>query len=78
MYQYKTVQVPQSISVKKGLQSTAAAVYLGDVISNESAQGWEFYSVETIGVMVPAGCLLAFFGAKPTFNNYYVVVFRKD
>ncbi len=47
-------------------------------LANEyAAQGWEFYRVDTIGVVVQPGCLASLFGAQRTVTEYYVVTFRR-
>jgi len=42
-----------------------------------SKQGWEFYRVDTIGMIEKPGCLAALFGARAGNFDYYVVTFRR-
>ena len=77
MYEYNMVQVPPSIKVKTGQGMGVAAAYLSDVVGQQAAQGWEFYSIETIGIMEQPGCLASLLGIKATLTSMYVVVFRR-
>ena len=76
MYDYLMVQVPPNIRVAKSSGNDAAA-YLQGIANQYASQGWEFYRVDTVGVVVAPGCLAALFGAKSSDLNYYVVTFRK-
>lgn len=77
-YQYKMVQVPPNVIVEaKDARANPAATYLEAVVNQWAQQGWEFYSVETIGVVEKPGCLAGLLGAKATAVDYYVIVFRR-
>lgn len=77
-FQYKMVQVPPNVVVEaKAARENPASTYLEGVVNQWANQGWEFYSVETIGVVEKPGCLGALLGGKATSIDYYVVVFRK-
>lgn len=69
------VQVAPDVRVwsEKGNE---AADYLEAVVNQHAAAGWEFYRVDTIGVVIPSGCFGLF--APPTTKNYYVVTFRRE
>ena len=43
-----------------------------------TAQGWEFFRVDTVGVAVQPGCLAALLGQRQVVINYYVVTFRRQ
>ncbi len=78
-YQYKMVQIPRNIRVKsKDSFDKVAAVYLETVVNEWAGKGWEFYRVDTIGVMEEPGCLAAFFGQKTVLTRYFVITFRKE
>ena len=78
IYQYKMVQVPPNVVIEaKAAKENAAANYLEGVVNHWAQQGWEFCSVETIGVIENPGCLRSLLGEKATAVDYYVVVFRK-
>ena len=47
------------------------------VIDSNVQQGWEFYSVEKIGIEVQPGCLGAFTGQKAAYINFDQVIFRR-
>jgi hypothetical protein len=82
MYEYFMVQIPPTIHVE-GRTNDAAARYLADVVGRHATQGWEFYSIETIGIVENMGCgCLAFvftlFGWKTSDQReVYVIVFRR-
>ena len=77
-YEYKMVQVPPTIEVKaKDWRGNEAAYYLQSIANEQAAQGWEFYRVDTVGVVTRPGCLGALLGAKQTLIEYYVVTFRR-
>ncbi|MEM9954966.1 MAG: DUF4177 domain-containing protein [Chloroflexota bacterium] len=75
-YEYKMLQVPPSIRVNNS-NNNAAAEYLQDVVRSTAVNGWEFYRVDSIGVVSEPGCLMSLLGQKSTSTSYYVVTFRK-
>lgn len=78
-YQYMMRQIPPTISVKqKEYQGNEAAFYLQSIANEQAAQGWEFYRVDTVGVVTNPGCLAALLGAKQMHIEYYVVTFRRQ
>lgn len=78
-YQYKMVQVPPTIAVKaKEYRGNEAAAYLEELANQYAAQGWEFYRVDEVGVVIKPGCLGSLFGKKVEFYTYYVVTFRRS
>lgn len=80
MFQYHMVQVPPNVNVKSGQTQNAAADYLMSIVGHHAQQGWEFYSIETIGVIENpgCGCLGALFGVQATIRQHYVIVFRRQ
>lgn len=77
-YEYKMVQIPPTIVVKaKEHVGNEAAHYLQTMANDMATQGWEFYRVDTVGVVVKPGCLMSFFGKSAEAFEYYVVTFRK-
>jgi len=78
-YEYKMVQVPPTIEVKaKEYKGNEAAIYLESLANQYAEQGWEFWRVDTIGVMTKPGCLGGLFGGKENVIEYFVVTFRKQ
>ena len=83
MFEYHMVQIPPNVSVKSGKSGGAAAAYLADVVGNYAGQGWEFYSIEAIGITEHPGCgclsfILSLFGGnQTTHTEVYVIVFRR-
>jgi len=80
MYEYHMVQVPPTISVKAGQGGGAAAYYLQEIVDKFAQDGWEFYRIETIGVLEQpgCGCLAALLGIRAQVREQYVVVFRRS
>lgn len=77
VFEYKMVQVPPNIAVEeRHHRGSEAAIYLENVVNSYAREGWEFFRVDSIGVKVLPGCLGIF--AKPEFDNYYVVTFRRS
>lgn len=60
---YKMVQIPSSITLKTGKE---AAEYLQKLCNDQAKQGWQFYRVDMIPAMVPAGCIGGLLGHQPT------------
>lgn len=77
-YIYETVQIPPNIQMDKREKGNEAAGYLRNVLNQKANDGWEFQSVEIIGVAVQPGCFEALKGTKQSFTNYYVIVFRRE
>jgi hypothetical protein len=77
-YAYRMAQLAPTISASSPIeQGNEAAKYLQKVVSENAVNGWEFFRVDSFGVLVPPGCLAALFGGKPEYRSYYVATFRK-
>jgi hypothetical protein len=77
-YEYKMVQVPPTIVLKKDTGQGEAAQYLQAVVNQEAVQGWDFYRVDEIGVKQRPGCLGIMMGQREATTVYYVVSFRRE
>lgn len=78
-YEYKMIQVPPSIVVKeREHRGQEAAHYLESIVNEQAATGWEFYRVDSIGVVTKPGCLGGLLGAKEALREFYVVTFRRQ
>lgn len=78
VYEYQMVQMPPNIVIKeKGQQGNEAAYYLQSMANQHAAQGWEFYRVDTVGIVTQPGCLASLFGARQQLIEYFVVTFRR-
>jgi hypothetical protein len=42
-----------------------------------AAEGWEFYRVDTIGVVTRPGCIMSLLGKGFELVEYFVVTFRR-
>lgn len=77
--EYKMVQIPPAIVVKeKDARGNEAAYYLEQLANQYAAQGWEFYRVDTVGVVTQPGCLASLLGSKQTVIDYFVVTFKRQ
>ncbi|MGH7596511.1 MAG: DUF4177 domain-containing protein [bacterium] len=78
-YEYKMVQIPQDVTVKmKEQRGNEAAAYLESIANSKTAEGWEFYRVDEVGVMARPGCLGSLFGRQAEYTLYYVITFRRS
>lgn len=79
MFEYFMTQVPPNINVAAGQTQGAAAGYLQQIVDQHAHRGWEFYSVESFGILENqgCGCLGALLGMRPQLHTTYVVVFRR-
>jgi len=50
---------------------------LQSVIDGQIRQGWEFYSIEKVGIEIQPGCLGGLLGVKATYLNFDQIVFRR-
>ena len=50
--------------------------YLERLVQDYASQGWEFYRVDTITVVIAPGCLGILFGERAQSRHYYIVTFR--
>jgi hypothetical protein len=69
-YQYKMTQVPDN--------TKDVASHLQTLANQETQGGWEFYRVDTIGIASNPGCLGSLFGQKESYQQHFVVTFRKS
>ena len=77
-YEYKMIQMPPTISVQaKEARGQEAAFYLENVVNQWAAQGWEFFRVDTVGVVTAPGCIPGLLGAKASLIEYFVVTMRR-
>jgi len=78
-FEYRMVQVPPNIVVQaEQKQGQEAAQFLQALANKWAKDGWEFYRVDTVGVVTPAGCLGALLGQQSQVTSFYVVTFRRD
>ena len=48
------------------------------VIDGRLREGWEFYSIEKVGIEVQPGCLGGLLGLKAAYINFDQIVFRRS
>lgn len=75
-YLYKMVQLPQTFVLKKDM-GNEIAVHLEKLTQEWASKGWEFYRIDSVGVLVQPGCLGAFTGTKVSMTYYNIVTFRR-
>jgi hypothetical protein len=77
-YEYKMVQLAPVITVSSSrVKGNEAADYLKSIVEENTKNGWEFFRVDSIGVLTKPGCLASLLGAKEATLEYYVATFRK-
>ena len=74
-YSYKTVPAPMVLGIGKGKSPEEAIAKFSVLINNECHDGWEFYSMETITISEPPGCMSL--SKQPITSSYNMLVFRK-
>jgi len=74
-YEYSTVSFP-STDREIGGQAQIAS-YLEQLVNGRASEGWEFYRVDQIGILVPPGCLAGLFGKSTEYVYTFVVIFRR-
>lgn len=50
---------------------------LQTVVDEHVREGWEFYSIEKVGIEVQPGCLGGLLGIKATYLNFDQIIFRR-
>lgn len=81
-WQYRVVALQRDLKViNKAFRTRPAnedilAAYLQSIISQNTAQGWEFYRIDTVNMVESPGCLGSLFGIKETTTTYNLVTFR--
>lgn len=76
-YEYRMEQIAPGVLVQGQERGNEAALFLQQVVNRGTGDGWEFYRVDTFGVVVQPGCLGSLFGARVEYRNYYVATFRR-
>ncbi|MCC7385077.1 MAG: hypothetical protein IT384_24740 [Deltaproteobacteria bacterium] len=65
-------------TAKSGQSLAQAAVdQFASLISQQSAQGYEYYRMDHFSLVEQPGCIGALFGVKPSVLTYDVAVFRR-
>ncbi len=75
-YEYSMVPFPATDKEIGG--TTKISTHLEALANQRSAQGWEFYRVDQIGVLVPPGCLASLFRKSTEYAYSFVVTFRRQ
>ena len=75
-YTYRVL--PLSIATNAvGDEAQLAADRVGRLVAEMAAEGWDFYRVETVGVLVRPGCLGPLLGQTSAEKTCYLAVFRR-
>ena len=75
-YEYKMIQLPQSLVLQRDT-GTEFAAYLQKLTNDMASKGWEFYRMDTVTVHTQPGCLAALTGAKQTTTQYNIATYRQ-
>ena len=76
-YEYFVVPFVGRIKANTAENAQTVSAQLQSVIDHYAKNGWEFYSIEKVGIEVKPGCLGALFGQSATYLNYDQVIFRR-
>jgi hypothetical protein len=81
MAQYRYHVVPFIGQIRSGTFSSdnaqTVSSQLSSLIDGEVQQGWEFYSIEKVGIEVKPGCLAGLLGASTSHIDFDQVIFRR-
>lgn len=75
-YEYRMVELPQTITTKRRTGSDAATE-LAQLVNREATNGWEFYRIDSFSVVVQPGCMGALGGHKPEREAVHLATFRR-
>ena len=78
MYEYKCVPAPMRLIVKNEKDMDNAVRNFSELINQNTAGGWEFYSMEEIICEVTGGCLASFFMLRHETVRHNMLVFRRE
>lgn len=77
-YIYRMVQVPPDVEINSASdRGHAAELYLTSLTAEMGHEGWDFFRIDTIGVVERPGCMARLLGFGATVTYYYVVAFRR-
>ena len=78
MFDYKVV--PFVGELKKGVYNIESAAkvsqQLQNLINQHSKDGWEFFRVDKVNILIRPGCLAALLGREADFITFDQVTFR--
>jgi hypothetical protein len=80
MAQFKTVAGPKAFQIKKWEQLQEQIGIYGEIISRESAGGWEFYGIYPVQINKKPGFIQGLLGGSfdPDIFDANMLVFKKD
>jgi hypothetical protein len=76
-FKYQVVAFVGNIKAGSRDSSQTVSAQLQTVIDSYVQQGWDFYSVEKIGIRVQPGCISGLFGAQVAYVNFDQIIFRR-
>jgi hypothetical protein len=76
-YNYHVVPFVGRIKANTAENAQTVSTQLQAVIDHYAKHGWEFYSIEKVGIEVNPGCLGGLFGQSATYLNYDQIIFRR-
>ena len=78
LYEYYMVQIPSNFAAQQNTTSGhEIASYVQDWANRLSAEGWEFYRIDTMGMTEVPGCLAGLFGGQASHTQYSIMTFRR-
>lgn len=79
IYQYKMVQIPTTFVVRDANgDNTLASDQLEKLANGYAKQGWEFFRIDTVNILVKPGCLAGLLGQRVQTEPYCIITFRKE
>ncbi len=78
--EFKYLIIPFIGKLKRGVfdmeSASNVSTQLQELIDQYSSQGWDFYRIDKVNILVQPGCLASLFGVKAEFLTFDQVIFR--
>jgi hypothetical protein len=76
-YQYIAVPFAGVTKAKDAQPGVTLGKQLTDLINKMSADGWEYYRLDHVSVVIKQGCLATLLGVSSTVRTYDLAIFRR-
>ena len=76
-YRYHVVPFLGRIKADTADSAQTVSTQLQTVIDHYVSHGWDFHSIEKVGIQVQPGCLGGLLGQSVTYLNYDQIIFRR-
>lgn len=78
LYEYYMLQVPSNFAAQQNTTTGhEIATYVQEWANRLASEGWEFYRIDSMGMMETPGCLSGLFGGQASYTQYSIMTFRR-